>query len=145
MVLKKVEDIDEILSDEALYADDEGINSEDELTEVKDIPSDGEVEPPVDSVDLYLAECGQTPLLNAEEEKILGSAIEDGKYLSQLEQELDDKHGLPPSEIDLLIELIKRFSQSNVLFEALCRNLDLQLTDGITKTVLAPDLLLMKR
>jgi len=140
MVLKKVEDIEEILSDDAFYMDDEWINSEDEPTEVKYIPSGVEVEPPMDSVDLYLAECGQTPLLNADEEKTLGSAIEDDKYLSQLEQELDDKHGLPPSEIDLLIELIKRFSQSNVLFEALCRHLDLQWTDGIAKTVLAPDL-----
>jgi RNA polymerase sigma factor (sigma-70 family) len=140
MVLKSAENIEEILSDEALYMDDEGINSEDEFTEVKDVPSGRETEPLGDSIDLYLAECGQTPLLNAEEEKTLGSAIEDGKYLSQLEQELDDKHGFPPSEIDLLFELTKRFSQSNVLFEALCRYLDLQWTDGIAKTVLATDL-----
>jgi len=140
MVLKKVENIEEILSDKELYINDEEIDSEGELPEVKDVPSGGEVEPLGDSIDLYLAECGQTPLLNAEEEKALGGSIEDVKYLSQLEQDLGDKHGLPPSEIDLLFELTKRFFQSNVLFEALCLYLDLQQTDGIAKTALAPNL-----
>ena len=37
---------------------------------------------------LYLSEMGQTPKLNAAEEKDLGSRIEQGKYLEKLEQEL---------------------------------------------------------
>ena len=140
MVLKSAENIEEILSDEELYMDEEEIDDEDESTEVQDVPSGTEVEPLGDSIDLYLAECGQTSLLNAEEEKTLGSSIEDGKYLSQLEQELGDKNGFPPSDIALLLELMECFCQSNVLFEVLCRHLDLQQTDGIVKTILAPEL-----
>ena len=46
---------------------------------------------------LYLSEMGQTPKLNAVEEKVLGSQIEQGKYLAQVEQELKDRNDEIPS------------------------------------------------
>jgi len=140
MVLKSIEDIEQLLSDEELRMANEGIGNEEEFPDGKSVYQDIEIESFGDPINLYLAECGQTPLLNAKEEKTLGSAIEDGKYLSQLEQELAAKHGFPPSETDLLFELLQRFSQSGSLFETLCQHLDLQLAEGIAKTVLHPNL-----
>jgi len=76
-------------------------------------------------VTLYLAESGQTPLLNVGQEKRLGREIEQGEYLSRLEQEWVAEYGNRPSETDLLCALVERFSGASELFEALCRHLEL--------------------
>jgi len=133
MVLKSAENIEQLLSDEELHLVNEETGSEEDFPYVKSIPPGGEFEFFGDSIDLYLAECSKTPLLNAKEEKTLGSWIEDGKYLSQLKQELAVQNGLPPSETDLLLELTRRFSQSGSLFETLCKHLGIKLTAGIAK------------
>jgi len=77
------------------------------------------------SVALYLAESGQTPLLDAEQEKRLGREIEQGEYLSRLEQEWAAEYGNRPSATDILFALVERFSTASGLFEALCRHLEL--------------------
>ncbi len=136
MVLKSAENMGQFLSDEELLPFNQETGSEGEFPYVKNIPTGGEFEFLGDSIDLYLAECSQTPLLNAKEEKTLGSWIEDGKYLSRLEQELFDKYGFTPSETDLLLELTRHFSQSGSLFKMLCKHLGLKLTEGIAKTAL---------
>lgn len=136
MVLKSADNVEKLLSDEELYMLDEKIDSEDEFPEGKNVPTGGDVEPIGDSMDLYLVECRRTRLLSADEEKRLGSSIEDGGYLSQIDQELVDKNGYPPSETDLLLELMKRFCQSGSLLRMVCRHLKLQLSEGISKTVL---------
>jgi RNA polymerase primary sigma factor len=140
MVLKSAENIEQFLSDEELLPFNQETGSEGEFPYVKNIPTGGEFEFLGDSIDLYLAECSQTPLLNAKEEKTLGSWIEDGKYLLRLEQELVAQNGFPPSETDLLLELTRRFSQSGPLFETLCKHLGLKLTEGIAKTALRSNL-----
>ena len=86
-----------------------------------------------ESLNLYLSECGQTPLLNFDEEKALASQIKDGEHLSQLEQGLIAKHGVQPSAIDLLDALIERFCQSSLLFETLCDYLELAPCESIAE------------
>ena len=141
MVIRSVENIEQLFSDdEELYLVNEEGDDEEGSPELKSIHPSGEIGLLGDSIDLYLAECGRTPLLNAKEEKTLGSQIEDGKYLSQIEQEYAAKYGLPLSETDLLLELAKRFHQSGLLFETLYLHLGLRLSDGIAKMVLHPKL-----
>jgi RNA polymerase primary sigma factor len=140
MVLKSADNVEKLLSDEELYMLDEEIDGEDEFPEGKNVPTGGDVEPIGDSMDLYLLECRRTRLLSADGEKTLGSAIEDGGYLSQIDQELVDKNGYPPSETDLLLELMKRFCQSGSLLRMVCRHLKLHLNDVISKTVLNSNL-----
>jgi RNA polymerase primary sigma factor len=70
---------------------------------------------------LYLSEMGQTPKLNAQEEKKLGSRIEQGKYLTQLEQEINVKQDRLPLAAEVLIELLDNFSRDGQVFEAVCR------------------------
>ncbi|MBN1188636.1 MAG: sigma-70 family RNA polymerase sigma factor [Dehalococcoidales bacterium] len=70
---------------------------------------------------LYLSEMGQTPKLNAEEEKRLGSQIEQGNYLNQVEENLTakNKNGITQSEI--MSEAIEGFVKSSRVFEAVSR------------------------
>jgi RNA polymerase primary sigma factor len=68
---------------------------------------------------LYLSEMGQTPKLNAAEEKDLGSWIEQGKYLEKLEQELKTESSQKIISSVLMRELFTRFSQHSDLFVAI--------------------------
>jgi RNA polymerase primary sigma factor len=70
---------------------------------------------------LYLSEMGQTPKLTGAEEKELGSRIEQGKYLDQIEQELNAKYDSLPLAAEVMLELLERFSSCAKLFEAVCR------------------------
>jgi RNA polymerase primary sigma factor len=140
MVLKSADDIERLLANEELYMLEEDTDGENELPEAKNVPAGGDVEPFGDSMDLYLLECRRTRLLTANEEKTLGSSIEDGRYLSEIDQELFTKNGYPPTETDLLLELLKRLCQSGSLLRMASRHLKLQLNGGISKTVLDPRL-----
>jgi DNA-directed RNA polymerase sigma subunit (sigma70/sigma32) len=135
MVLRSADNIERLFSEEELQLVNEGTGSEENFPYVKSISPGGEFEFFGDSIDLYLAECSKTPLLNANEEKKLSRWIEDGKYLSQLKQELVAQNGLPPSETDLVLELTRRFSQAGPLFETLCKHFGIKFTAGIAKAV----------
>lgn len=140
MVLDKVDNMEEVLSedeDSALTGDE--LAREEEFAEVEISPLKGEIELVADSMGLYLAKCAKTPFLNAGEEKALGSQIEAGKHLSRLEQEWVTKYGIRPSAGDLLLVLAERFCQGGVLFEALCRYLELPSNEGIAEKVLHGD------
>ena len=82
-----------------------------------------ERETDVDLLGHYLTESGSLPLLNAEQEKMLASHIEKGKYLLHMRKELKTKYHHEPSNVDLLLFLMDRFCRERVLFEALCRYL----------------------
>ncbi|MCJ7515842.1 MAG: sigma-70 family RNA polymerase sigma factor [Dehalococcoidia bacterium] len=140
MVLKSADNIERLLSDEELYMLDEEIDNEGEFPGRRNVPTGGDVEPIGDSMDLYLLECRRTRLLTADEEKTLGSSIEDGRYLSEIEQELATINGYPPSETDLLLELMKRLCQSSSLLKMASKQLGLNVNGGVLKNVLDPRL-----
>ncbi|GAG33252.1 unnamed protein product, partial [marine sediment metagenome] len=76
-VLENVKDSEQVFSrDEELDLANREIDQEDEVSGRRITPSKWEFELGEGSLDLYLAELGQTPLLNAEEERVLGSQIE---------------------------------------------------------------------
>jgi RNA polymerase primary sigma factor len=68
---------------------------------------------------LYLSEMGQTPKLNAAEEKELGSRIEQGKYLEKLEHDLKAESDHIVISSVLMRELFKRFCEYKDVFEAI--------------------------
>ncbi|MBM3172569.1 MAG: sigma-70 family RNA polymerase sigma factor, partial [Chloroflexi bacterium] len=114
---------------------------------VKKLPAEGNVglskgegDFVADTMSLYFAECGQTPLLTAEEEKVLGKQIEDGKYLAQIEKEWAAEHDILPSATDILSTLIGRFCQAKALFEALCQYLKLPHSMALGDKALHTDL-----
>jgi RNA polymerase primary sigma factor len=93
-----------------------------------------------DSIDIYLAECAQTNLLNAKEERLLGCQIEDGKYLSQLEEEWSVEHGAQPSTVNVLLTLVERFSKAGQLFDAIAQHLQIPPSHSIMEKALHPQL-----
>ena len=141
MVSGNVKNMEQVLSeDEESYFAGKEIGYDGEIPEVEIEPSREKVGFVGNSIGIYLAECGQTPLLNAGEERLLGSQLEDGKHLSQVEQEWLDKYGVRSSSTDLLLSLAERFCRARLLFEALCHHFKLEPNGIITDKVLYSDL-----
>jgi len=115
---------------------EEGVGVADNRT----TPPQRELELGEESLNLYLAEVGQTPLLNAEETKALGSQIEEGKHLARLEKDWIAEHGARPSAINLLLALMERLSKVCLLFEALCHYLGLPSEGSIAEKISHPEL-----
>jgi len=140
-VLENVKDKERIYSeDEELHLAGKEDDLEEGLSKLESTPQKRKVELPDESLDLYLAEVGQTPLLNPEETKMLASKIEDGKHLARLEKYWSTEHGAEPSAVDLLLALVKRFSRANTLFGALYQFLKLATHESIAEKVLHPEL-----
>jgi RNA polymerase primary sigma factor len=140
-VLENVKDREQVFSeDEELDLANKEIDQEDEVSGRRIITPKQELELGEESLNLYLTEIGQTPLLNAEETKVLGSQIEDGKHLARLEKDWVAEHDAQLSEIDLLLALLERFSRARLLFEALYQYLKLPSRGSIAEKVSHPDL-----
>lgn len=139
-VLENVKDREEVSSeDEELDLVGEEIDQE-EVSELEIAPQKQKFELDEGSLDLYLDEVGQTPLLNVEETKMLASQIEEGKQLVRLEEDWIAEHGAQPSAIDLLLALAERLSRVGLPFEALYQYLELPSHGSIAEKVLHPDL-----
>jgi RNA polymerase primary sigma factor len=140
-VLENVKDKEQVFSgDEELDLTDKEIDQEDEVSGHRIDHSKRELELGEESLNLYLAEVGQTSLLNAEETKVLSSQIEEGKHLARIEEDWAAEHGSQPSAIDLLLALMERFSRARLLFEALFQYLDLPSNGSIAEKVSHPDI-----
>jgi RNA polymerase primary sigma factor len=140
-VLENVKDREQVFSrdGESDFANKE-VDQEGEVSGLGITPSKRVLELGEDSLNLYLDEVGKTPLLNAEEERALGSQIEEGKHLSRLEEDWVAEHNAQPSAIDLLVVLVGRFSRERLLFETLYQYLELPSHGSIAEKVSHPDL-----
>ncbi|MFW6105637.1 MAG: RNA polymerase sigma factor RpoD/SigA, partial [Chloroflexota bacterium] len=139
-VLENVKDEEQVFSGgEQLDPVNKEIGEGVEVPGRRTTPPKWELELGEESLNLYLAEVGQTPLLNAEETKALGNQIEDGKHLARLEKDWVAEHSARPSAIDLLLVLMERFSKARLLFEALYHYLDLPSNGSVAEKVSHPD------
>jgi RNA polymerase primary sigma factor len=92
-----------------------------------------------DSISQYLAECRQTSLLKAAEEKTLGKQVELGKYLNNIQQEWCEKHNdEKPSSEDMLHIILDRLVEKQSVYEALCKYLELPADNAISDNLLSP-------
>jgi len=140
-VSENVKDREQIFSrDEGLDLTDKEIDQGDDVSKRRITPPKREFELGEESLNLYLSEVGQTPLLDAEETKVLGSQIEEGKMLARLEKDWIAEHGAQPSAIDLLVALAERFNRARLLFETLYQYLELPSHGSIAEKVSHPNL-----
>jgi RNA polymerase primary sigma factor len=65
-----------------------------------------------DPVRLYLKEIGGVKLLTAEDEKNHSRKMEEGRYLSKMEGQWFQKHGRPPSVIELMLAILEEFIEA---------------------------------
>jgi RNA polymerase primary sigma factor len=92
-------------------------------------------------VHLYLSETRRTPMLTGQEEKKLGSCIEQDKYITQLEQELSLPLGREPSSTEILLKLLDGFCRKGSIFESLCQHLNIPKTEPIANRAVHPRLI----
>jgi RNA polymerase primary sigma factor len=98
-----------------------------------DLGQDIELEKPLleleemidDPVRMYLREMGQVPLLTASEEKILGRKMDESRHLEEIEESWRERHGMPPSSIDLAMDILRELGQALPFFDILIEELDL--------------------
>lgn len=146
MVLKEYRDLEDIFPD-----DEEEIGSGDAEFEVEDIADELDLIRPEfivkdearfdgDLINYYLAKCRETPLLNANEEKVLGAYIEEGRYLAKLEQKWNSAHGYPPQGTDILWVLLNRFLKLKKVFTEVRDYLLLSAESSIVDQVSQPEL-----
>ena len=140
-VLENVKDRERVVSrDGELGLTNKEIDREEEVSRCRITTPKRELGLGEESLNLYLAGVAQIPLLNADEEKTLGSQIEEGKRLARLEEDQVAKHGAQPSAIDLLLALAERFSRARLPFETLYQYLELPSRGSIAEKVSHPDL-----
>jgi RNA polymerase primary sigma factor len=78
---------------------------------------------------LYLSETRRTPILTSQEEKKLGSQIEQDKYLTQLKQDFLTHHDRKPLASEILLIIFDNLCSESLLFNSLCRQLEIPLSD----------------
>jgi RNA polymerase sigma factor (sigma-70 family) len=89
---------------------------------------------------LYLSEMGQTPKLTASDEKRLGSEIEQGKHLNNIETEFFNQNDQLPESSKMMMFIAKRFACSFQMFEAVCEYCRLDSLETIGEKASHPSL-----
>jgi RNA polymerase primary sigma factor len=110
------------------------------LTEVKDKSEVEEPETPDDPVRLYLRQVGRTPLLTAEEEKILARSKEEKDHINEIEEGCFYILRKPPSATDVVTVLLERLEQALPLLQAVEEELALAPHELLAKRISSPQL-----
>jgi RNA polymerase primary sigma factor len=140
-LLKNVEEDKEQVSceGEELELEEEEVDEE-EVDEVETAPAKLKFELDRGSLDLYLDEVGQTPLLSVEETNSLAHHLEDAKHLEKLQKEWVGRYGVQPQAVDLVVLLADHIGTLESLFEGLCNHLELSSSMNVTEKIWHPDL-----
>jgi RNA polymerase primary sigma factor len=125
---------------EVTYKNDDNIETGSHWTEEEPHQAD-ELDTSENLVHLYLSETRRTPMLTAQEEKKLGSQIEQEKYLAQIQKELASRNHIEPTSTELLQALLDRFCRELPLFEALCWQFEISPSAPVEDKVLNPKLM----
>ena len=94
-----------------------------------------EQEPVDDPVRMYLHEIGKVHLLTAESEKTLAQKMEEGRRISEINEEWLQKYGRPPSATETILAMLKELGQALAIIYLLQEQLDLEATDSFVKTI----------
>ncbi|MBI2859902.1 MAG: sigma-70 family RNA polymerase sigma factor [Chloroflexi bacterium] len=113
-------------------------DTSEELDEIVLEEPEEEQSPPIseeavgDVLQMYFSETGRTALLTAEQEKLLGSQIEEGKFLADVERDWAREHGgAQPGSVELALLLAERLAKSGELLDRLCQRLGVPLDKSI--------------
>ncbi len=128
-------DLRNIQNDQFSDAEEEELST---VAEVESSAVERDLFKELDSIDVYLAECARTGLLNAEQERLLGRQIEEGKHLRQIEEKWIDEHGVRPTPADILLALVKGFAGAGHRFDAIVKRYHIPSSCNISEKALHP-------
>jgi RNA polymerase primary sigma factor len=93
-----------------------------------------------DPVRMYLREIGNVSLLNANDEKILASKMEQDRHIKKLKGDWLEKFGTPPSSTEVMIAMLQLLCESRPLIEILEKELNLSPAASLVERISDPAL-----
>ncbi len=93
-----------------------------------------------DPVRLYLHEIGKVQLLTAADEKALAKKIEAAAHIEGTEQKYLQRYGRPPTNTEIVLEILKGIEQAAPIIKLLQEQLELTRTDYLKKSISDPKL-----
>ncbi len=72
-----------------------------------------------DPVRMYLHEIGRVQLLTAADEKVLAKRVEEGKHISKIQQDWEQRYGKSPSATEIIITMLKNLGQASSIIRIL--------------------------
>jgi RNA polymerase primary sigma factor len=97
-----------------------------ETAEAEEEPSLALLDVPDDPVRMYLKEIGRVPLLTSDEEMRLATRIAAAEHMARLREQLQGRHGGPPAEQDILLEIYDEVATEWRMVEKLRKQLGLK-------------------
>ena len=91
-----------------------------------------------DPVRMYLREIGNVSLLNANEEKVLASKMEQDGHIKKIKNAWFARFGTPPSATDIMITMLEQLCQSTSLIALLEEELDLPPAASLAERISDP-------
>jgi len=88
-----------------------------------------------DPVRIYLHEIGRVHLLTAIDEKVLAKKIEEGKHISEIQQNWLQRYGRSPSTSEIIITMLKELGQAASIIYLLQEQLGLTPTASFIDTI----------
>jgi len=91
-----------------------------------------------DPVRMYLREIGNVSLLNANDEKVLASKMEQDRHIQKIKTEWLERFGTPPSSSEVMIAMLDRLCEAKPLIEMLEKELNLAPVSSLVERISDP-------
>jgi len=91
-----------------------------------------------DPVRMYLREIGNVSLLNANDERVLASKMEQHRHIKKIKEEWLESYGNQPSATDIMISMLEQLCQSAPFIEVLEKELKLPDAAGLADRIADP-------
>ena len=91
-----------------------------------------------DPVRMYLREIGNVSLLNANEEKVLASKMEQDRHIKNIKNDWLARNGTTPSATDVMLTILEQLCQSATLIDSVEKELDLTPAASLAERISDP-------
>ena len=88
-----------------------------------------------DPVRMYLHEIGRVHLLTAADEKVLAKKMEEGRRITEIEQNYLQKYGKLPSATEIVAAMLKELRQASAVIQLLQKQLDIKPKASFIETI----------
>ncbi len=88
-----------------------------------------------DPVRMYLHEIGRVRLLTAADEKVLAKKIEEGKRISEIKRDYQQRYGRPPSATEIILAMLRDLGRASTTIHLLQEELDITPAASFIETI----------